>query len=342
MHADASGTTRFYDPAMPGPRVSRIVIVGAGAIGGAVGARLFEAGSDVTLVAPGAHAEGIARAGPALVEPEREVTVPVPVVTSVADAGIDDDTLVVLGVKTQDTPPVLADLRAAAPPGTAVFCFQNGVANERLVAEVFPATYGVVVMMPAAHLEPGVVEAYASPIPGLFDIGLASGGVDTATDALVAELVRAGFDARAVPDVMRWKYTKLLMNLGNAVEAICVRDADAGELVGRARREARGVFDAAGIEHASVEEERERRGGVLQGRGIHRAHPGGGSSWQAIARGLGSIEADAFNGEVVRVGAAHGVPAPVNEVIRDRTVVAAAARVVPNSIPAGELLAALE
>src|SRR3954454_4701101 len=124
-------------------RTMRIVIVGAGAIGGAVGARLFEAGSDVTLVARGAHAEVIARDGLALVEPEREVTFPVPVVTSVADAGIDDDTLVVLGVKTQDTPPVLADLRAAAPPGTAVFCFQNGVANERLVAEVFPATYGV-------------------------------------------------------------------------------------------------------------------------------------------------------------------------------------------------------
>ena len=322
--------------------MSRIVIVGAGAIGGAVGARLFEAGSDVTLVARGAHADVIARDGLTLVEPEREVTLPVPVVTSVADAGIGDDALVVLGVKTQDTPPVLADLRAAAPAGTAVFCFQNGVTNERLVAEVFPATYGVVVMMPAAHLEPGVVEAYASPIPGLFDIGLASGGVDAATDALVAEVVHAGFDARAVPDVMRWKYTKLLMNLGNAVEAICVRDADAGELVRRARREAREVFDAAGIEHASVEEERERRGELLQVREIHGAHRGGGSSWQSIARGLGSIEADAFNGEVVRVGASIGTSAPVNAVIRDRAVAAAAARIAPNSVPAGELLAELK
>src|SRR6478736_4660995 len=164
--------------------MTRVVIVGAGAIGGAVGARLFEAGSDVTF--------------------------PVPVVTSVADAGIGDDALVVLGVKTQDTPPVLADLRSAAPAGTAVFCFQNGVTNERLVAEVFRATYGGVVMMPAAHLEPGVVEAYASPVPGLFDVGLAAGGVDAATEELVAALADAGFDARAVPDVMRWKYTKLL------------------------------------------------------------------------------------------------------------------------------------
>src|SRR4051794_3636150 len=267
---------------MSAARVSRIVIVGAGAIGGAVGARLFEAGSDVTLVARGAHAAAIVSDGLTLVEPDREVVLPVPVVTSVADAAIADGTVVVLAVKTQDTPPVLAELAAVAPAETPVCCFQNGVTNERLVAEAFPATYGVVVMMPAAHLEPGVVEAYASPIPGLFDIGLASGGLDATSEELVGVLARAGFDTRAVPDVMRWKYTKLLMNLGNAVEAICVRDADAGELVSRARREARAVFDAAGIAYASVEEERERRGDLLQVREIRGSLRGGGSSWQSI------------------------------------------------------------
>ena len=321
--------------------MSRVVIVGAGAIGGAVGARLFEAGTDVTLVARGAHAAAIAADGLTLVEPEREVVLPVPVVTSVAAAGIDGASLVVLGVKTQDTPPVLAELTASAPPGAPVFCFQNGVANDRLVVELFPATHGVVVMMPAAHLEPGVVEAYASPIPGLFDIGLAAGGVDAATEELVAALADAGFDARAVPDVMRWKYTKLLMNLGNAVEAICVRDADAGELVTRARREARDVLAAAGIACASKEEEAARRGDLLQAREIRGAHRRGGSSWQSIARGLGSIEADALNGEVVRIGASVGMATPVNAVILDRALAAAAARVAPNSVPAGELLARL-
>jgi 2-dehydropantoate 2-reductase len=321
--------------------VSRIVIVGAGAIGGAVGARLFEAGVDVTLVARGAHAAVIASDGLTLVEPDREVTLPVPVVTAVADAPVDADTVVALAVKTQDTPPVLADLAAAAPASTPVACLQNGVANERLAAERFAATYGVVVMMPAAHLEAGRVEAYASPVPGLFDIGRATGGVDAVVDTLVADFGRAGFHARAVPDVMRWKYTKLLMNLGNAVDAICVRDADAGELVRRARREGRAAFDAAGIEHASAAEEAERRGDLLQVREINGAHRGGGSSWQSVARGLGSIEADAFNGEVVRIGASVGMETPVNALIRDRAVVAAAARVAPNSVPAAELLAEL-
>jgi 2-dehydropantoate 2-reductase len=245
-------------------------------------------------------------------------------------------------VKTQDTPPLLTELAAAAPVTTPVACFQNGVANERQAAVVFSATYGVVVMMPAAHLQPGRVEAYASPIPGLFDIGLAAGGVDAVAAALAAELARGGFDARAVHDVMRWKYTKLLMNLGNAVEAICVRDADAGALVRRARAEARDAFNRAGIGYASAEEEAARRGELLQVREIAGAHRGGGSSWQSIARGLGSIEADAFNGEVVRIGTGAGVPTPVNAVIRDCAVAAAAARIAPNSIPAAELLAVLD
>jgi 2-dehydropantoate 2-reductase len=320
----------------------RIVIVGAGAIGGAMGARLFEADVDVILVARGAHAEKIAADGLTLVEPDREIALPVPVVTTVADAEVDASTLVALAVKTQDTSPVLTELLAVAPPATPVACFQNGVANERSVGARFPNTYGVVVMMPAAHLTPGRVEAYASPIPGLFDIGLAAGGSDGVADALVADLGAAGFDARAVPDVMRWKYTKLLMNLGNAVEAICVRDADAGELVRRARAEAEDAFVAAGIRYASAEEEAERRGDRLQVRTIAGAHRGGGSSWQSITRRLGSIETDAFNGEVVRIGTAAGVATPVNTVIRDRALEAAAARVAPNSIPAAELLAGLD
>ena len=319
----------------------RIVIVGAGAIGGAVGARLFEAGVDVTLVARGAHAARIAADGLTLVEPDRVVTLPVPVVTTVADAAFDASTLVALAVKSQDTPPVLAELAAVAPAGTPVACFQNGVANERMVAEIFPNPYGVVVMMPAAHLEPGRVEAYAAPIPGLFDLGLAAGGPGAMAEPLAADLRAAGFDARVVPDVMRWKYTKLLMNLGNAVEAICVRDGDAAELVRRARAEARDTFAAAGIAYASKEEEAARRGDLLQVREIAGAHRGGGSSWQSVARGLGSIEADALNGEIVRIGAAAGVPTPVNALIRDRAMVAAAARVAPNSIPASEWLAGL-
>src|SRR3954447_11593344 len=116
--------SRLYDPTMSSARMRRIVIVGAGAIGGAVGARVFESGADVTLVARGAHAAVIAADGLTLVEPDREITVPVPVVTSVGDAAIGPGTVVALAVKPQDAPPVLAQLATAAPAAAPVACFQ--------------------------------------------------------------------------------------------------------------------------------------------------------------------------------------------------------------------------
>ncbi len=321
--------------------MARLVIVGAGAIGGVVGARLAEVGADVTLVARGAHADAIESVGLELAEPDRCIRIPVPIVRRVDDAGIGPETTVLLAVKSQDTAGVVADLTGAAPPETPVACFQNGVANERTVGARFPNVLGVVVMMPAAHLAPGRVEAYASPIPGLFDIGRPAGGADDRATALALDLRGAGFDARAVPDVMRWKHTKLLMNLGNAVEALCGLDADGIELVRRARAEGEACLAAAGIAFASDAEERERRGELLQVRTIDGARRGGGSSWQSLARGLGSIEADALNGEIVRMGAGAGVAAPVNALLCERALAAAAARVPPGSVPAAELLAAL-
>ena len=53
---------------------------------------------------------------------------------------------------------------------------------------------------------------------------------------------------------------------------------------------------------------------------------------KAIAEARAAEEAKRLNGEIVRIGAAAGVPTPVNAVIRDRAIVAAAARVAPNSI----------
>ena len=66
----------------------------------------------------------------------------------------------------------------------------------------------------------------------------------------------------------------------------------------------------------SAETDRERRGDVLQigevpGRGRH-----GGSSWQSLRRGTGTIESDYLNGEVVLLGRLHSVPTPVNELLR--------------------------
>ena len=58
----------------------RFVVVGAGAIGAAVGGRLFQAGYDVTLVARGDHGRALASGGLVLEAPEETLTLPVPAV----------------------------------------------------------------------------------------------------------------------------------------------------------------------------------------------------------------------------------------------------------------------
>src|ERR1700679_3285502 len=148
----------------------RFVVFGAGAIGGLVGARLFQRDADVTLLARGAHAEAL-RSGLVLEAPDEAVVLPIPVVTTAAEVIWTDDTVVILSVKSQDTDSALAQLTAVAPPGTAVVCMQNGVENERRVLRHFPRTYAMCVMCPATHLRPGVIQVHSAPVSGLMDLG---------------------------------------------------------------------------------------------------------------------------------------------------------------------------
>ena len=200
----------------------RVVVFGAGAIGGLVGARLFQHGVDVTLVARGAHAEALA-SGLVLEAPDESVTLPIPVVTDAAALRWTDDTVVLLAVKGQDTEEALIQLVTVAPQETPVVCMQNGVENERRVLRRFPRTYAMCVMCPASHLRPGVIVAHSAPVSGLLDLGRYPSGVDDVAETIAEALQRSTFESVPRPDIMRWKYRKLIMNLANAVEALSGR-----------------------------------------------------------------------------------------------------------------------
>ena len=76
-------------------------------------------------------------------------------------------------------------------------------------------------MLPSAHLEPGVVAQKCSPTPGILDIGRIPRRTDDLDEAIAADLRRAGFESQPRPDIMAWKYRKLVLNLGNGVDAVC-------------------------------------------------------------------------------------------------------------------------
>lgn len=294
----------------------RYIIYGAGAIGGVIGGRLAAEGHDVVLIARGAHLEAIRSDGLTVQSTRGKEVFRVPAFGRPGEIEFAGGDVVLLAMKTQDTEAALLDLRAASggqsPP---VFCVQNGVENERLASRYFDAVYGVLVFMPSTHLEPGVVAANLSGKTGILDLGRYPTGSDAVANGVAAGLNSADFSVVVRDDIMPWKYAKLLGNLGNAAQAACGLEADIGGIYRQLREEALACFAAAGIEHTPDDEFRARREGVLV-RGPDGPRRAGGSSWQSLARGAGSIETDYLNGEIALLGRLHGVPTPANAALQ--------------------------
>ncbi|HEY1511738.1 MAG TPA: 2-dehydropantoate 2-reductase [Solirubrobacteraceae bacterium] len=315
----------------------RFVVFGAGAIGGVAGARLHQAGHEVVLIARGAHYEAIRDNGLTLEAPDEHIVLEIDACDSPAEITWSGSDVVLLATKSQDTAGALAAMRAVAPPATAIVCMQNGVENERLALRLFANVYGAVVMMPAAHIEPGVVESHASQLTGIIDVGRYPGGADELAEEIAAALRGSRFEACAHPDVMRLKHAKLLLNLANAVGALCEAGPEADQLTEAVREEGQAVLSAAGIEFDAPEVAdvagRWKRLGVQPGR------RSGSSTWQSLARHAGEVETDFLNGEILLLGRLHGVPTPVNEALAALAYRAARDGAEPRSLKAQDVLA---
>lgn len=318
----------------------RFVVYGAGAVGGVIGARLHLAGHDVALVARGRNLATIREDGLRLESAEGGTTVRLPVGASLGDLDVADDTCVLVTVKGQDMVAVLPDLVAHLPARATVACVQNGVANERAALRSFGHVLGVCVMLPATHLEPGVVVAKSAPVPGMLDVGCYPDGADDRAEVLASAFREAGFDSVVRPDIMAWKHRKLISNLGNAVQAAYRPGEDRDRLSALVREEGEQVLAAAGIPCVTREQDTERRGDILSPGAI--GGRGGGSTWQSLARGTGAVETDWLNGEIILLGRLHHLPTPANTLVRAAVLDLAHRRAEPSTQSAADALAALD
>lgn len=319
----------------------RFVVYGAGAVGGVVGGMLHEAGHEAVLIARGEHGAAIRRSGLRLETPERAVTHQIEAVEHPGQVAWRPDDVVVLAVKSQGTAAAVAALAEQAPVGVAVVCMQNGVHNETVALRDFERVYGCCVMLPSGHLEPGVVQAFSAPTTGILDLGRFPRGVDDTSRAVSAALEGASFLSEPRPDIVRWKYRKLVMNLGNAVQALCGHAARGGRLVDLLADEAERCFAAAGIDAVSAADDAVRRGDHLRVQSIADQPRPGGSSWQSMQRRTGSIETDFLNGEIVVLARLHGVAAPANALIQRLARRQAWERRPPGEMSEADLLAML-
>ena len=344
----------------------RYIVIGTGAVGGTIGGLLAAAGQDVVLVARGRQLEALRAGGLEVWTPQGVHEIRPQVAAGPEEVELLADDVLVLAVKGQDTAAALTAWvdRPVAGGGTAgerlvLVCAQNGVDNERAALRRFTHVVGMCVWLPATYLEPGHVQAIGAPVSGVLPIGRvgmpadadsaltaragpSAGAAPDVLEQISADLAAAGFRAPIVSDVMAWKWSKLLSNLANAVEALCGTERDDAwhALAALAGTEGRGVLAAAGVVPVPAEEQVEQLGDFEMRPGPD-GRRGGGSSWQSLQRGTGSIESDWLNGEIVLLGALHGVATPVNALLQRRARQALATQSGPGSVPASVLLAEL-
>jgi len=312
----------------------RYILYGAGAIGGTIGARLFEIGREVVLVARGEHGRALAANGLRFGTPEGWRTLRIPVVEHPRELSFAEDDVLVLAMKSQDTAGALDALAPLAPPGLHVVCAQNGVENERRALRRFANVHGMCVYMAGVHLEPGVVHVHNPRFGSNCDVGRVPRGHDRVDEALHADLEAGGISSRVHDNVMALKHAKLLANLTNVLEAASGRAASTSVLGERARSEAAAVFAAAGIVTARRLPNPLAMMRMQEVEGVQRP---GGSTYQSLARGAPSLEVDDLNGEIVLLGRLHGVPTPVNAMLQRLGWRIVADKMPPGSIPIAEL-----
>jgi 2-dehydropantoate 2-reductase len=326
----------------------RFLIIGAGAIGCWVGAKLALSGAEVTLVGRARPVARINERGIILSQGDavavaRDLCVTSSIAEALALSRAYD--AILLAVKSYDTEAVIAEMERAAIALPPILSLQNGIGNEELLAAAFGSdrVLAGAITTPVTSPEPGVVEAHkAGGVIAMAPLVAKSAKPAPMAMSLIPEALaifhRAGFRAIAASDWRALKWSKLLLNiLGNATSAILdwtprqvFADSRMAVLEVKALREALAVMRAQGI--API-----RLGNypvpllawagriwptplvrftlgrlVAGGRGGKRP-----SLHLDLSAGKGKSEVTYLNGAVAHKGAELGIPTPVNRGLTD-------------------------
>ena len=178
----------------------RIVIYGAGAVGGVLGGLLALSGTPVVLLGRPDNVAAIRLHGLKLITAAGTHIVQLPAVASPDQIDFNPEDVVFLCVKGQDTDNAMRDLFALVKD-VPVFCFQNGVRNEEIVSKYYPRVYGVMVKAGAVFIRDGEVESRGNP-PGRFMLGRYPEGTDALLASVAARLRSAGYEVEVTPEIM--------------------------------------------------------------------------------------------------------------------------------------------
>lgn len=304
----------------------KICVIGAGAIGGLLAAKLAHAGEDVTVIARGAHLASIAENGLSLLEGGREIVAPVAGADRIASVGEQD--LIILGMKAHQIAAIVRDLPAIMGPQTAVLTAQNGIPwwyffkhggpceGTRLesvdpggaIADNLPLDRVIasVVYSAAAIERPGVIRHISG---NRFSLAEIDGSTSERILRVSETFEKAGFTAPIVSDIRAEIWTKFWGNSAfNPISALTHATLEDICKFGPARvlamdmmRETQAVGEALGV---CFQISLEKRIAVAEAVGAHKT-----SMLQDIETGR-VIEADALIGSVIELGRIVGVATP--------------------------------
>jgi 2-dehydropantoate 2-reductase len=199
----------------------KIVVLGAGGVGGYFGGRLAAAGNDVTFVARGAHLASMRKNGLKITSQCGDLVIPeVKAVETVAEAGAAD--LVLIGVKLWDTEAAAASLRPAADKGASFISLQNGVQKDDVLRKHIPAEsiIGGVCYIAASISEPGVIGHTGAMQKLVF--GEYGGDRSARCDTFLATCKQATIDTELSDDIERAIWEKFVFLVGlSAMTAFC-------------------------------------------------------------------------------------------------------------------------
>lgn len=314
----------------------KICVVGAGAIGGYLGARLARSGQQVTFIARNRNLEAINAQGfKLLLEDGSEEHTPagdnLRAVQRYEEAGPQD--AVLLTVKAQQVKDLLPDLRGLFGPDTAVVTMINGIPwwyfhrlggeyEGRQLESVDPGgllaqhieaerVIGSVVYPAAELVAPGVVKLIEG---NRFTLGEPSGERTPRVEALSQALMGAGFKAPVARDIRSEIWVKLWGNLSfnpisalthATLEDIC-RFPASRALAAAMMAEAQTVAERLGVRFKITLEQRIAGAEAV---GAHKT-----SMLQDVEAGR-ALELEALVGAVVELGRIVGTPTPHIEAI---------------------------
>lgn len=304
----------------------KYAVIGLGAIGSIIGGLLAKSDESVILIGKENQVEEISKKGIKIEGLNNSIIAENVKVTSDLSL-ISESDITIICVKSQDTRALAEDLKKFIKKSTLILSLQNGVRNSEILKEITGATvFSGVVLFNAFYDKPGEVTLTLK------------GGLILETNNLYEEKIKNfcellnkyKIESKIVTDIQGYLWSKLIVNLQNAVTALTgqtikesILNKDSRAIIIATMNEGLNVLKHSDIKYKTLPDIDPKitikRLKILNStflkigsRLMKLNETARGSIWQSLNRGK-PTEIDYINGEIVNLAKKHNLEAPINK-----------------------------